>query len=58
MLYTASYTHIGGREENEDTVRISKAGENQLCLLVADGLGGHGGGRLASSAAAEAVLAG
>ena len=58
MLYTASYTHIGGREENEDTVRISRAGENRLCLLVADGLGGHGGGRLASFAAAEAVLAG
>ncbi len=58
MLYTASYTNIGGREDNEDTVRIFKGNEEQMCLLVADGLGGHGGGRMASSAVAEAVQAG
>lgn len=58
MLYTASYTNIGGREDNEDTVQISKAGAGQICLLVADGLGGHGGGRMASVAAAETVQSG
>ncbi len=58
MIYTASYTDIGGRGENEDTVRISKARETQTCLLVADGLGGHGGGQMASSTAAETVHAG
>ncbi len=58
MLYTASYTDIGGREDNEDTVRVSRVGDDQICLLVADGLGGHGGGQMASFTAAETVQAG
>ena len=57
MIATASYTDTGGRPHNEDTVRLAwqKGG---LCLVVADGLGGHGGGGLASAAAAEVICGG
>lgn len=57
MIATASYTDTGGRPCNEDTVRLAwqKGG---LCLVVADGLGGHGGGGLASAAAAEIICGG
>lgn len=54
MIQTASYTDIGGREHNEDCVRMSER-DGGLCLVVADGLGGHGGGSDASCAAAELI---
>ena len=53
-MRTASYTDIGGRECNEDSVRIIRHG-GAVCALVADGLGGHGHGDAASRAAAEAI---
>lgn len=55
MILTASYSNIGGRSCNEDTVKIVKNGTNQACIVVADGLGGHGGGAQASAAAAETI---
>ena len=55
MLQTASYTDIGGRPANEDTTRQARLDGDRLCLVVADGLGGHGGGALASAAAADAI---
>ena len=55
MLRTASYTDTGGRPANEDSTRQTRLGENQLCLVVADGLGGHGGGAQASAAAADTI---
>ena len=55
MLQTASYTDIGGRPANEDSTRQVRLGEDQLCLVVADGLGGHGGGAQASAAAADTI---
>lgn len=55
MLRTASYTDIGGRAANEDSTRQARLGEDQLCLVVADGLGGHGGGAQASAAAADTI---
>ena len=55
MLRTACYTDIGGRPQNEDTVLQAQLGVGQLCTVVADGLGGHGGGELASSAAAKTI---
>lgn len=58
MLDIASYTDIGGRARNEDTVRYITRGEDALCLVLADGLGGHGGGELASAAAAECICQG
>ena len=58
MIKIASYTDIGGRAKNEDSVRSASLGDDRLCLVVADGLGGHGGGDLASSAAAESICDG
>ena len=58
MFQLASYTNIGGRERNEDTVLHAARGEDQLCLVVADGLGGHGGGEQASAAAAQVICQG
>ena len=55
MLRTASYTDVGGRPENEDSTRQARMGEDRLCVAVADGLGGHGGGALASAAAADTI---
>ena len=58
MLQTASYTDIGGRPCNEDAVRQAAREPDSLCLVGADGLGGHGGGSLASAAAADAICGG
>lgn len=58
MLEIATYTDIGGRERNEDTVRSASKGADGLCLVLADGLGGHGGGERASSTAAECICRG
>ncbi len=55
MITTAFLTSRGGRAVNEDTVRIRKQ-QDRLCAVVADGLGGHGGGQTASATAAEAIL--
>lgn len=58
MLDIATYTDIGGRERNEDTVRYTAMEGDRLCLVLADGLGGHGGGEQASSTAAESICQG
>ena len=58
MPQSASYTDIGGRPHNEDSVLQATFGPNRLCVVVADGLGGHGGGQLASSAAVRTVCDG
>lgn len=49
-----SYSDQGGREYNEDFCIVARHGKN-LCAIVADGLGGHGGGALASHTAIDAV---
>lgn len=55
MIEVASYTDIGGRNQNEDFVRYVFHGEDHLCLVLADGLGGHGGGSQASRLAANTI---
>lgn len=55
MIQLAVYSDAGGREENEDSVRFLRQGDDGLLLVLADGLGGHGGGKTASAAAVEAV---
>lgn len=55
MILTASYSDIGGRACNEDSVGIVTKGDEQACILVADGLGGHGGGAQASAAVADTI---
>lgn len=46
----ASYSNIGGRNVNEDSSLVKTYGSG-LIVAVADGLGGHGGGDIASSRA-------
>lgn len=55
MILTASYSNIGGRSCNEDTVKVVKKGSDFGCIVLADGLGGHGGGALASAAVADTI---
>lgn len=54
-IQTASYTDIGGRGCNEDSVRLVRHPRGGLCAVVADGLGGHGGGDRASQTAAAVI---
>ena len=54
MIRTAYLSECGGRERNDDTVRVIES-EEKACLIVADGLGGYAGGSVASNAAAESI---
>lgn len=58
MISYACYTDRGGRPCNEDTVEICRQDSQRLCAVLADGLGGHGGGKAASSAAVQTILQG
>lgn len=58
MIRYSSYSDIGGRPCNEDSVRIKDIGGDRVCAVLADGLGGHGGGDLASKLAVESVIEG
>jgi len=55
LLKTASLSKKGGRKNNEDFVAHSRR-NGYSCYLVADGLGGHHGGEIASKTACEAVI--
>lgn len=48
MIMYASCTDVGGRLYNEDCVAYKQLGDDCLCVVLADGLGGHGGGEIAS----------
>ncbi len=47
-----SFSGKGGREYNEDSVYLNNTGQ-EVTAIVADGLGGHGGGDVASELAAN-----
>lgn len=51
-MESAKYCDIGGRETNEDFVADFESGDNGF-YVVADGLGGHNCGEVASSCVAE-----
>jgi len=54
QIEIASCSYQGGRDYNEDCVRHLE--QNGVCVVaVADGLGGHGGGHIASSITAEVI---
>ena len=49
------YTNQGGRDHNEDSVRCCA---EQGVFVLADGLGGHGSGEVASALAADVLFEG
>lgn len=55
VFQTAEYTNIGGRKRNEDSVQGTLWGNDGLLLVVADGLGGHGGGEKASQSVCRTI---
>ncbi len=56
MVRYASLTNQGGRELNEDSIGVGES-RGRMCFVVADGLGGHDRGEVASRAAVDSVLA-
>ena len=58
MIQYESYSSVGGRPYNEDTILLRTQGADALCAVLADGLGGHGGGDVASRTAAEIIVGG
>ena len=52
-----SFTNIGGRDENQDSVGQAVSDDRGI-FVVADGLGGHSHGSQASAAVVEAMLQG
>ena len=53
-MLACKYTNQGGRQYNEDNCTAMKR-KSMLCAVMADGLGGHGGGAKASEAAVEVI---
>lgn len=58
MISYASCTDVGGRPYNEDSAGICQTDGEHLCAVLADGLGGHGGGEIASKEAVKIILDG
>lgn len=55
MIEFSLFTNEGGRENNEDSVGMYQDGE-AYCFMLADGLGGHGMGEVASQLAIETAV--
>ncbi len=55
MIAYELFSNKGGRENNEDNVGMYQKGE-EYCFVLADGLGGHGKGEVASCLAVEAAV--
>ncbi len=55
MVKFSMFSDRGSRGNNEDSIGMYQEGEN-YCFILADGLGGHGKGEVASQAAVEACI--
>ena len=55
MIRFSLFSDKGSRENNEDNVGMYQDGE-AFCFLLADGLGGHGKGEVASQLAVETAV--
>lgn len=53
-MRVASYSDCGGRACNEDSIQVV-CSEDYICAILADGLGGHGGGAVASQTAVKVI---
>ncbi len=52
-IKSVKYSHIGGRAENEDSVVCRVLSDSAVYAVVADGVGGHGDGSVASRIAVK-----
>jgi len=55
MYSVAQQSYQGGRDYNEDRTAIYERDDDTVLLIVADGLGGHAGGDIASQAFVDAM---
>lgn len=55
MVSFSMFSDSGSRENNEDNIGMYQDGEN-YCFVLADGLGGHGKGEVASQIAVESSV--
>lgn len=55
MVKFAMISREGSRDNNEDSIGMYQDGDS-YCFILADGLGGHGKGEVASQVAVEAVI--
>lgn len=53
----ASYTHTGRRRSNQDAVVVTKLSGGREVVAIADGMGGHSAGEVASARALETLVA-
>lgn len=53
-ISVASYSSIGGREKNEDSILVKNINDS-LIAIVCDGVGGHENGEIASQKASKCI---